>query len=409
MRFKHSRVLRALATIPLVLLLITAPSFADDALDAQVQDASEALTAATQEVLDAQKSLADAQSKLPAARATLADATAKETSARQAHDVAAANAAAAKAKYTEALTKLESKKAEISQLQTKVDQFARSVYQQGQASQWEIILESKDPADLTSRLEAIRAVSQASANSLAELTAAKEQLDQDAAAAEAVKLDMQNLEGIAATALATAAAAQNEAEKAKTAVDKLVGQEQAALKVAQDDRDKVKKQYDELRAEQIRIAAQTKTGSVGNGDPEATGPLSWPLPGYSTSWRIGWRVHPVYGYKSCHTGIDIPAPKGTQILAADGGIVLDTFWSKAYGNVTLIDHGGGLVTMYAHQSGYLVTAGQVVTNHQPIGLVGTTGYSTGNHLHFEVHVNGVPYNPRGWFGGSKTVVDCWSG
>ena len=409
MRLTHSRALRALASVPLILLLISSPSFGDDALDAKVNEASEALTEATQEVLDAQKSLADTQAKLPAARAKLADATAKETAARAAHDVAAANAAAAKAKYTEALTKLESKKAEISQLQTKVDQFARSVYQQGQASQWEIILESKDPADLTSRLEAIKAVSQASANSLNELTAAKDQLATDAAAAEVVKLDMQNLEGIAATALATAAAAQNEAEKAKAAVDKLVAQEQKDLKVAEDDRNKVKQQYDELRAEQIRIAAQSKMGSVGNGDPEATGPLSWPLPGYSTSWKIGWRVHPVYGYKSCHTGVDISAPGGTQILAADGGIVLQTFYSRAYGNVTLIDHGGGLVTMYAHQSAYLVSAGQVVTAHQPIGRVGTTGYSTGNHLHFEVHVNGVPYNPRGWFGGSKTVVDCWSG
>lgn len=409
MRLVSSRALRALATVPLMLLLISAPSFADDALDAKVADASEALTEATQEVIDAQKELADTQAKLPAARAALADATAKETVARQAHDVAAANASAAKAKYAAALALLESKKAEIAQLQTKVDQFARSVYQQGQASQWEIILESKDPADLTSRLEAIKAVSQASANSLTELTNAKEQLAQDAAAAEAVKVDMQHLEGIAATALATAAAAQNDAEKAKAQVDKLVASEQKALKVAQDDRDKVKQQYDELRAEQIRIAAQTKTGSMGNGDPEATGPISWPLPGYTTSWKIGWRVHPVYGYKSCHTGIDISAPKGTQILAADGGIVLSTMWSKAYGNVTLVDHGGGLVTMYAHQSAFLVTPGQVVTNHQPIGLVGTTGYSTGNHLHFEVHVNGVPYNPRGWFGGSKTVVDCWSG
>ena len=409
MRIVHSRALRALASVPLILLLISSPSFGDDALDAQVAEASEALTEATKEVLQAQKSLKEAQSKLPVARAALAEAAAKEAVARQAHDVAAANANAAKAKYAKVLTKLESKKAEISQLQTKVDQFARSVYQQGQASQWEIILESKDPADLTSRLEAIKAVSQASANSLNELTVAKEQLDIDAAAAEVVKEDMQKLEGIAATALATAAAAQDEAEKAKSEVDRLVAQEQKALKVAEDDRAKVKRQYDELRAEQIRIAQQSSSGSVGNGDPEATGPLEWPLPGHSTSWRIGWRVHPVYGYKSCHTGIDISAPKGTRILAADGGIVLKTFYSRAYGNVTLIDHGGGLVTMYAHQSGYLVSAGQVVSAQQAIGLVGTTGYSTGNHLHFEVHINGVPYNPRGWFGGSKTVVNCWSG
>jgi murein DD-endopeptidase MepM/ murein hydrolase activator NlpD len=393
----------------LVLLLINTPSFGDDALDSKVNEASEALTEATKEVIAARKDLAETQAKLPAARAALADANAKESAARVAHDAAAATALAAKGKYAVALTKLESKKAEISQLQRKVDQFARSVYQQGQASQWEIILESKSPTDLTSRLEAIKAVSQASANSLVQLTGAKQQLDKDASDAEVVKVEMQRLEGIAATALAVAQSAQDEAEAAKAEVDSLVAREKKALKVAEDDRAKVKKQYDDLRAEQIRIANQSSTGSVGNGDPEATGPLDWPLPGYSTSWRIGWRVHPVYGYKSCHTGIDIAAPKGTLIKAADGGIVLKTFSSRAYGNVTLIDHGGGLVTMYAHQSAFLVSEGEVVSAQEAIGRVGTTGYSTGNHLHFEVHVNGVPYNPRGWFGGSKTVVDCWRG
>jgi murein DD-endopeptidase MepM/ murein hydrolase activator NlpD len=87
--------------------------------------------------------------------------------------------------------------------------------------------------------------------------------------------------------------------------------------------------------------------------------------------------------------------------------VLNTFWSKPYGRVTLIDHGEGLVTMYAHQSAWLVSTGDVVGVGDAIGKVGSTGYSTGPHLHFEVHINGVPYNPMGWFGASKTRVSCW--
>ena len=75
--------------------------------------------------------------------------------------------------------------------------------------------------------------------------------------------------------------------------------------------------------------------------------------------------------------------------------------------MTLIDHGGGMVTMYAHQSRFGVQKGDQVEDQEVIGYVGTTGFSTGNHLHFEVHLNGVPYNPMGWFGGSKTVVPCW--
>ena len=93
--------------------------------------------------------------------------------------------------------------------------------------------------------------------------------------------------------------------------------------------------------------------------------------------------------------------------AAGTAIVLSTGWSTAYGNVTLLDHGDGLVTMYAHQSKILVSKGQVVTDGAVIGLVGSTGFSTGPHLHFEVHINGVPYDPMGWFGRSKVVVPCW--
>jgi murein DD-endopeptidase MepM/ murein hydrolase activator NlpD len=118
-------------------------------------------------------------------------------------------------------------------------------------------------------------------------------------------------------------------------------------------------------------------------------------------------VHPVYKYKSCHTGVDSGAPKGTPIRAAASGVVLSTTVSRAYGNMTLIDHGGGMVTMYAHQSQFGVSPGQVVGNQDVIGYIGSTGFSTGPHLHFEVHLNGVPYNPMGWFGASRTVVPCW--
>jgi murein DD-endopeptidase MepM/ murein hydrolase activator NlpD len=111
----------------------------------------------------------------------------------------------------------------------------------------------------------------------------------------------------------------------------------------------------------------------------------------------------VYNYKSCHTGIDLSASSGTPILAARGGHVI---WTNAdlsgpYGNNTLIDHGDGLSTFYAHQSSFNVNPGQRVRSGQVIGYVGTTGYSTGPHLHFEVHINGVPHDPMGWFGGGS--------
>jgi murein DD-endopeptidase MepM/ murein hydrolase activator NlpD len=301
-----------------------------------------------------------------------------------------------------------SKEAEISQLQKKVDQFARSVYQQGQTSQWEIILESTSPSDLTIRLQNIKAVSNSTARSLDDLLGAKKQLSVDAVVAEEVRIDMQRIANIASQALIDAQNAADKAAAAKVEVDKLVKQEASALKIAEDDKAEVLTQYNELRAEQKRIAALSgSTGNQGPVDPQATGPLSWPLPGRAAGGGVGWRVHPVYKYKSCHTGVDSGAPKGTPIRAAASGVVLSTTVSRAYGNMTLINHGDGMVTMYAHQSSFAVSKGDVVENQEVIGYVGSTGFSTGPHLHFEVHLNGVPYNPMGWFGASRTVVPCW--
>jgi murein DD-endopeptidase MepM/ murein hydrolase activator NlpD len=402
----RSRATVAVAAASLIVGVAIAP-VAADTLSNKLKDASEALTSATRTVVKARNTLARTQAKLPAARSALWQAQSAEVSAQQTYNKAAGDATLARAAYQDSLAKVASKQAEIDQLQIEVNQFARAVYQQGQASQWEIVLEAQSPADLTSRIETIKSVAQANANSLSDLNDAKAQLAIEAANAAETKKSMQKAAGVAKSALQNASAARATAQAAKATVDALIAEQAAALKIAETDRNKVKRQYDLLKAEQLRLSQKSKTGSRGNGDPQATGPLSWPLPGYAPGGGVGWRIHPVYHYRSCHTGQDIGAPLGTKIHAAATGIVLSTGWSTAYGNVTLLDHGDGLVTMYAHQSKILVKVGQVVTDGTVIGLVGSTGYSTGPHLHFEVHINGVPYNPMGWFGGSKTVVPCW--
>lgn len=119
------------------------------------------------------------------------------------------------------------------------------------------------------------------------------------------------------------------------------------------------------------------------------GAMAWPVPGYSRiTSPFGMRTHPFTGVYKLHTGTDIGAPIGTNFIAANSGTVIKAGWNNAYGNMVIIDHGGGVSTLYAHGSEILVTVGQTVTKGEPVLKVGSTGYSTGPHAHFEVRING---------------------
>lgn len=135
-----------------------------------------------------------------------------------------------------------------------------------------------------------------------------------------------------------------------------------------------------------------------DGDGVAYGDFIWPSADsrYITS-LFGTRLHPIYHTYKTHNGIDIGASYGTSILAADGGTVTTSTYSSSYGNYIIINHGNGTSTLYAHMSSRLVSEGQSVSQGQVIGLVGSTGVSTGPHLHFEVYVGGSRVNPLNYF------------
>lgn len=128
------------------------------------------------------------------------------------------------------------------------------------------------------------------------------------------------------------------------------------------------------------------------------GTFKWPVPGhYSISSPFETRISPISGKTEHHNGLDIPAPKSTEVMAAASGIVITSRWSNSYGNVIVISHGSGYATLYAHNSKLLVSVGDAVVKGEVISLVGSTGWSTGNHLHFSVQVDGVWVNPANYF------------
>lgn len=164
---------------------------------------------------------------------------------------------------------------------------------------------------------------------------------------------------------------------------------------ALDDLNGARERYEDavatLQAESAEIQGLVQgSGSAGSG--QAQGTLFWPTDGPIVS-GFGYRTHPIFGTTTFHAGVDIDGACGQPIWAAEDGKVLSAGSYGGYGMATVIDHGGGLSTLYAHQSSIGVSAGQQVQRGQQIGLVGTTGLSTGCHLHFEVRINGEPVDP----------------
>ncbi len=156
----------------------------------------------------------------------------------------------------------------------------------------------------------------------------------------------------------------------------------------------IRNQIDTLIAELERQQQQQQGGNITSG----TGSFLWPTPSsYYVSSPYGYRTHPIFGDQRFHSGVDIGAAHGAQILAADSGTVVTAVYSSSYGNYVVISHGNGNSTLYAHMSSMAVSAGQTVNKGDVIGYVGSTGWSTGAHLHFEIKLGGVLTDPMSQF------------
>ena len=162
---------------------------------------------------------------------------------------------------------------------------------------------------------------------------------------------------------------------------------------------------DKLVAElEAQRAAQNVSSS---GSASSSGSFLWPVASYVyISSRFGLRIHPITGEEKTHTGLDIASNQGTAVYASDGGTITLAGWNGGYGNCIMIDHGNGYVTLYGHLSTISVSEGQTVSQGDTIGAVGSTGNSTGPHLHFEVLQNGTRIDPEQFFSGLTISADA---
>ncbi|HAX18199.1 MAG TPA: hypothetical protein DCY00_06360 [Actinobacteria bacterium] len=183
-----------------------------------------------------------------------------------------------------------------------------------------------------------------------------------------------------------------QAEQKKTEISGILDEKKNLLSSAKADKNALIAMEAQLTAKETEIQRVLESLRYGSAP---SGRLQWPTAGRLIS-GFGNRRHPIFGGIRFHSGVDLAAPSGTPIVAADGGEVLQASYSGGYGYSILIYHGGGFATFYAHMSSFAVGQGQMVKRGQVIGYVGTTGWTTGPHLHFEVRINGVAQNPLGY-------------
>lgn len=177
---------------------------------------------------------------------------------------------------------------------------------------------------------------------------------------------------------------QNTKKMRESFIEKLSEEEQQV----QSKIDEINMQYEEVNRQILELVQQgIDTQYIG-------GELAWPVPGYTRiTSKYAMRVHPITGQYKLHTGIDIGAPEGSNFVAANDGIIIQAGINTAYGKMVIVDHGGGISTLYAHGSEILVQLGQSVKRGEPVLKVGSTGYSTGPHAHFEVRIGGLTTDP----------------
>ena len=278
----------------------------------------------------------------------------------------------------------------------------RDIYINGRLSYLDVVIGSKDFSDFANRLEVLKRIIDSDIILINEIKKERADIEAHKQKLEADRAKLVELEK-------SALAKQAEIEQKKA-------ERNVVLQKAQNDRATAMQAIEELNASSAQVSAMLKerqaaraaaaaaaaaaaqsSGGQGASDNwvQGTGQLGWPVSGEITS-PYGYRVHPIWGTTIYHSGIDIGVDEGTPVHAADGGVVVWSGWMGGYGYAVVIDHGNGLSTLYGHNSELAVDEGQSVAKGQVISYAGSTGNSTGPHVHFEVRVNGDPVDPMGY-------------
>lgn len=288
------------------------------------------------------------------------------------------------------LVKAEAKEKEQYETMKKRIQF---MYERGDVVYIEMLLSAKSFGEFLNKNEYIQKLSAYDRKMLQEYQETKEAIDQ-------YKEELEDEQKTLEEAKENAKAEEASMETLISAKEQEIGYYEADIS----NKSQLVKEYEaEIAAQTASIAALEKAVAEEKERLKAAneavqrydgGKFTWPAPSYTKiSDDYGYRIHPILGVKQFHNGVDMAAPSGTPILAAYDGTVVQASYSNTMGNYIMIDHGDGLYTIYMHASALGVSKGESVTKGQKIGAVGSTGRSTGPHLHFSVRLNGSYMSP----------------
>lgn len=379
-----------------------------DQVEREVAEAAAVLENATERAQVAVAEHAAAKAELPAARQRLAEAQGAVIAADVAARSAQREAEQAQSALTAASGRYQESVAAVERAREQAKGFASAAYKSNGLTGFNLIVRADGPAQVAERFGFLDQVGEAMQAALAELAGAR--LVAHAAEDEAAiaHLRAEQARQDAELALAEAEAVAVTAEAAAAEAEALAETAAEALAVAESEQAASLRRYEAAEAEAARVEQELREWEAAQRS-EPDPPRHQPPPPSSAGARLlmptqGWlsspfgnRYDPYFGVWQLHAGVDIAAGGGTPIYAAEAGTVIRAGWSGGYGNFTCVGHGShqgqGFSTCYAHQSAILVSPGQWVGRGGLIGRVGTTGASTGHHLHFEVRLDGTPTNP----------------